>query len=83
MSRAAIVTYRYHVRGTGAFPIDMLRHDRATPMSESDSAIIERTLRPRERGEFQVHLTSRKVPTPERWHSFGWKIDGEVERVRT
>jgi hypothetical protein len=63
----------YTVGGTGTFPVDMLRYDRACPESEEDSNAIRRG------GPRQVRLLrfARAVtagPKTERWNSFGWQV---------
>jgi hypothetical protein len=75
------------VVGKGAFPIDMLRHDRCCPATEKDAAEIER-----QSGERQVQLlrfsgAGKSGPAAGRWKSFGWEIvsvffhDGTEETV--
>lgn len=68
--------YTFEVRGTGAFPIDMLRYDMCWPDRESpDSAQLQaQSHRPRGSGAWSVVLTGAKPPTEGRWNSFGWKI---------
>lgn len=72
---SVINEYTIVVTGTGAFPIDMLRHDRCTPKHEVDSGIIERSFRPRTRGRYKVTLLSAKDPTNARWQSFGFEVE--------
>lgn len=70
------------------FPIDMLRYDRMTPFTESDSAEITANIMGRDGGNipyvmpsygyiFLQKLVERKEPsgviTPLRWQSFGWE----------
>lgn len=68
------------VRGSGAFPIDMLRYDAAHPYQERDSAAIEHIARSREVGDVRVVMTHE--PTAERWASFGWRVVS-IEKRRT
>lgn len=75
------------VVGSFQFPIDMLRYDRCTPNSESDSSAIDASFWPRSRGESRkerriaVRHESTQRPsavgpfTPARWASFGWDVD--------
>jgi len=76
---------KYAVEGSGTFPIDMLRYDRACPSSEDYSHIIEREgLRRVELLRFSP--AGKSGPNVERWASFGWKVtrieyyDGKVEQ---
>jgi hypothetical protein len=67
--------YRVTVAGRSGFPIDMLRYDRATPLTESDSTVIAATLRPvQERQEREVAVLTEREPTIGRWASFGWTV---------
>lgn len=62
--------YRYSVSGRGAFPLDMLRHDRACPDTSDDVYVMERT-----DDERTVRLVSHfTAPTVGRWQSFGWSV---------
>lgn len=66
----------FTVRGTGAFPLDMLRYDRCYPGTGQDSYAAERV----DRGEREVTLATaiasraENYPTTGRWESFGWKV---------
>jgi len=77
---------RFEVRGTGAFPIDMLRYDNCWPASERDSMTIIRSFRLRGSGEaWSIHLMTAKgdrllEPEYNRWASFGWAVM-EVQHV--
>lgn len=70
---AKLITYTFAVQGAMPFPIDMLRHDRCYPRTESDA-----TAAMGERGEQRkvvlVHVTEDRywLPTYGRWESFGW-----------
>lgn len=68
------------VRGTGYFPIDMLRYDRCTPATEEDSGNIVRDM-PTAEGYSERTVDVRyegptKEPhvTVDRWKSFGWTV---------
>lgn len=67
--------YTFTVSGCGPFPIDMLRHDRATPKTESDAGHIERSYQPRNREQHRITLIGSKAPTEPRWGSFGWAVE--------
>lgn len=63
----------FGVKGSGKFPLDMLRYDTCVPMSSGDVALMEG------RGERVIHLTRfsanpEAMPTAERWASFGWTV---------
>ena len=61
--------FTYTVVGQWEFPLDMLRYDAAWPNTEKDAAmILGKERRP-------VRLCSHQAPTPERWASFGWKVE--------
>jgi hypothetical protein len=77
---AKTVTHIFVVSGTGEFPIDMLRYDRATPSSSADSAVIQRSFRGRDYRA--VRLTSEKAPTVGRWESYGWKVFRHDDHLR-
>lgn len=68
----APAAYRVIVSGRGAFPIDMLRFDRATPYAEADSGLIARSFDERTPRCVKLFMPGR--PTT-RWASFGWHID--------
>lgn len=64
---------QYKVRGSGSFPIDMLRYDCSFPVSEFDSGQIEKS------GERTVCLASSVTHagifhSKLRWASFGWQV---------
>lgn len=75
------------VRGSGQFPIDMLRHDNLTPYSEDDSySIISEAGAYRTitlQGWYHGKGTGPSRIDVARWQSFGWwvyeiAIDGKV-----
>ncbi len=80
---------RFKVRGTGPFPLDMLRYDAAWPASGEDAGLIEDsvrlyTLRDDERQSVREHIRSHGIelatdyigaPTVGRWESFGWTVE--------
>lgn len=77
-SRGIPRVYTFTVIGDDLFPFDMLRYDRCTPKSESDSAAIRRTTNPRmvaSHGSHRVTLVGPKAPTEPRWGSFGWAVE--------
>lgn len=66
------------VKGSGMFPIDMLRYDHAWPRTEEDSHKVAADYRsdenyPRMR---TVELLSdhERAPTEDRWRSFTWEV---------
>lgn len=78
-----------HVTGRGAFPIDMLRYDRAAPRHEQDSQLIEASFL----GGFETrtmelvtyscyaHANAPGVWTPARWNSFAWTLTPGIALV--
>ena len=69
---------RFEVRGSGRFPLDMLRYDTACPATGEDASRIAQDTR----GERAVTLR-RFTRDPnlfhggvsiDRWASFGWKL---------
>ena len=67
--------FRVIVRGSGEFPIDMLRYDRLTPHNQTDSAEIHGTelAEPRDVNLYREAELDWK-PTYARWRSFGWEV---------
>ena len=63
----------FQVKGTGQFPIDMLRYDLCWPATGSDSTDIENSGRP-STTLHRIDLRGLKVPTAIRWASFGWEV---------
>lgn len=69
------------MRGSLAFPIDMLRYDSAHPYREEDSNTIARSVRHEgSEGADEVRVVMRGQPTEGRWKSFGWKVVGVIDR---
>ncbi len=67
--------YDYIVQGTGEFPYDMLRYDRAFPYSEFDAGgMTHAASRLDASAPRRVDLSSYSRPTQGRWRSFGWEI---------
>lgn len=64
----------YKVRGSVAFPLDMLRYDAAWPVRESDAHTIARTIQGLNDTPVSVFVYSRKPLTVERWSSQGWIV---------
>lgn len=63
------------VKGSGQFPLDMLRYDHCWPRTLSDSAKMDKDWG----GELRtIELLADKprawVPTVGRWHSFTWDV---------
>lgn len=75
MAEVQAQAYEYVVEGTGQFPLDMLRHDRAWTKSTQDAVLLD----PHERGVMynqkrQITLIGLREPTEGRWRSFGWPV---------
>lgn len=66
-------TRSFTVRGRGTFPFDMLRYDTCHPataedaikLGEKDLRVVRLTMQTR---------TKIRVPTEDRWTSFGWTV---------
>jgi hypothetical protein len=74
---AAQTAIEFTVLGTGEFPFDMLRHDRAWPATESDARKLESPGYGREAINYRnveraIKLRGLVGPTVARWASFGW-----------
>ena len=75
------------VRGSGRFPLDMLRYDRLAPESEEDSALICKSWGEYSPEPFTVSLVGWQCKgdsfpssvTVGRWNSFSWSVI-EVKR---
>jgi hypothetical protein len=65
----------FTVEGSGRFPVDMLRYDRATPSTYADFVAVTREWVPtRLREKYRVRLQAESGPTEARWESFGWRV---------
>lgn len=65
----------FTVEGSGMFPIDMLRFDRACPMTESESHLI--TNRDKRTIKLLMFCPTNVGPTEGRWNSFGWEVKSQ------
>lgn len=69
----------YRVKGSGHFPMDMLRYDTSYPRTTDDATAVGATARDWP-GEREVELIKHAVnklaalPTEARWASFGWRV---------
>lgn len=63
--------HHYTVFGKGRFPLDMLRHDRASPTEPHGAVLIVAT----DGGYRRIALQSVINPTVDRWASFGWGVE--------
>lgn len=70
--------FKYKVRGTADFPLDMLRYDASYPAGTEDAHSIHNNLRHcpgQDRREARtVTLIGPVEPTAGRWESFGWIV---------
>ncbi len=80
----------YTVRGSGEFPVDMLRYDSSYPATEVNSHIAEGeqdhlgrvTVRPAPRAVTLERIGPKDwTPSVARWESFGWRVDADVLSV--
>lgn len=72
------------VRGSGEFPIDMLRYDGCFPLSEGDARLIRDSFdgfaKKRTVVLLRPHGYKHWQPSFKRWKSFGWEVVEAVER---
>lgn len=70
--------HQYKVRGRGPFPIDMLRHDQAWPVSPDDSAKISIGIEHDAAYDWRtIFLNGVARPSVARWKSFTWEVIAE------
>jgi hypothetical protein len=80
--RPGMYEHSARVQFTGAFPIDMLRHDACHPVSETESHVIERSLRDHGGGTVTVRCVTERANSSwavGRWRSFSatlTEVDG-------
>ena len=65
------------IKGSGEFPVDMLRYDRATPLTGLDSQTIEES-NVYSKDIWTVRITSSRPATHLRYASFGCKVVSET-----
>ena len=70
----------FTVCGRGRFPIDMLRHDVATPADAESVEAIEHSLHLMTRN-VRLNVSKFRYITPDRWWSFGWIVRDELTVV--
>ncbi len=68
-----IFVSRVFVKGSGTFPIDMLRYDGCVPFKQTDANAIMREGEERVI-ELKRYCVNDGPPTVDRWHSFGWTV---------
>lgn len=73
--------FEFTVRGSGKFPVDMLRYDSCYP-ADSDSATMilldDEEFSPRDVHLIMVRKTRDECfPTVRRWGSFGWSCKSD------
>lgn len=82
---AKLYVHTVTVVGSVPFPIDMLRYDRCTPKTESDSNRIRQSMDDPMVGMLSVDVvrtdTANWHPTEARWESQGWKVTF-IEKAR-
>lgn len=91
MANPFLYRYRYKVLFSGAFPMDMLRHDCAFPADSHSASLIQQSCNPEivamdrkeGRGRYLVELIGLMTPTCGRWASFGpVSVDqNSIERI--
>lgn len=86
--------HRFSVRGSGRFPVDMLRYDNCKPVEEGDADRIERSKEEPHKDHGPILLETVNdsrhwEPTYARWSSFLWgasspdtePVEARAERV--
>jgi hypothetical protein len=84
MTTANRKLYAYTVKARmrfSAFPLDMLRYDRAWPDGPDDVLVIGAPIENRPESDITVRLVGVSEPTIGRWESFGWRVI-ELKAVR-
>lgn len=75
MATAKKYFHRFKVRGTGEFPIDMMRYDRCYPRTETDAITAQTRASHSREVEMIAPVRERYwTPTKGRWESFGWAV---------
>lgn len=74
----------FKVEGRGSFPTDMLRYDTCWPRSPRDVVRMDEIEHPRTielamnvqsaKRDLVKRIATGRVPTTERWLSFGWQV---------
>lgn len=85
MAAQKFQAFTFVVTGSGHFPVDMTRYDRAVPHSQDDlsTAYAQKDARRVKMIAF-TPVGNRTEPTAARWLSFGWTVEpGSVQVVRT
>jgi len=85
----SIYRHEFQVRGSLAFPLDMLRYDQCYPAIEEETHEIAHSIDMAHQGIKQftiklVHYDARAKwePTAARWQSFGWQVVDYVPGAR-
>ena len=74
------VIHRFIVKGTGSFPIDMLRYDQCFPDDQESAAKIANSVYHSRMAtqDGEICLAAWRLigwePTKKRWESFLWKV---------
>lgn len=66
--------YRFTVKGSGVFPLDMLRYDVCYPQEQEDAFKILESPDVRTVTLIKPVDDKNSTPTPARWQSFGWEV---------
>ena len=66
--------YQFTVRGTGTFPLDMLRYDGCYPKETKDALNIAEDCNMRTVTLIKPVDSKNNTPTFDRWKSFGWTV---------
>jgi hypothetical protein len=66
--------FEYGVTGSGKFPLEMLSHEAAWPISEQDAASMALD----QQSDRCIRFRSYREPTIKRWTSLGWDVRGRT-----
>jgi hypothetical protein len=67
--------HTFIVRGSGRFPVSMLRFDSAWPFTDEDANKIEQSFEKHGRWEVTLQTCARHAPTEGRWESFNCTVE--------
>jgi hypothetical protein len=70
------------IKGSGEFPVDMLRYDRATALTGLDSQTIEESCGVYSKDIWTVRVTSSRPATSLRYASFGCRVVSETRYMK-
>lgn len=74
----------FTITGAGHVPVDMMRYDRCTPLTQEDAAKMNPEYK-QPFGSYSIQMirfteTQADKPTIARWASFGWQVSNVTFR---